>query len=182
MTSQRQRPFGRRAPKIDELEIDAPVSTDPVCEGFYRAGRDAGYAEGFRDGAAAQPDRELWAFVEVPWSSIRTEDTIMGDDGAHYHVVRSGALPRSGASGVSGEPDAPAGWIVTLVCGTYRDVHTLDHDHRVRVLVPVALADALVACHAGLPGSRLIATRGDPGGGFDGDLPWRGVLASDRGG
>ena len=172
MTSERQRPFGPRAER-DMRYVEG-----------WRSGYAEGYAAGFRDGAAAQPDRELWAFVEVPWSAIRTEDTIMGEDGAQYHVVRSGAVPRSGvgASGVSGEPEAPAGWIVTLVCGTYRDVHTLDHDHRVRVLVPVALADALVACHAGLPGSRLIATRGDPGGGFDGDLPWRGVLASDRGG
>jgi hypothetical protein len=176
LTSGRQRPFGPRSP------VAVPPDEDEHPE--WTAGYGAGYAQGFREGAAAQPDRELWAFVEAPWSSIRAEDTIMGDDGAHYHVVRSGAVPRSGGqvSGVSDEAQVPAGWIVTLVCGTYRDVHTLDHDHRVRVLVPVALADALVACHGAFPGSRLIATRGDPGGGFDGDLPWRGVLASDRGG
>jgi hypothetical protein len=156
MTSERQRPFGRRWAD-DAAADDARLH---------------GYAEGFRDGAAAQPDRELLALVEVPWSAVRSEDSIMGDDGALYHVVRSGAVPVSGAGSVTGEPGA-GGWIVTLVCGTYREVHTLDHDARVRVLVPVALADALIVSRAGLPGARLIATRADPGGGFDGDLPWR---------
>jgi hypothetical protein len=152
MTSERQRPFGARPPEP------------------------AGYAEGFRDGAAAQPDRALFALVEVPWSAVRSEDSIMGDDGAFYHVVRSGAVPRSGdRSGAphGGTDPTDGGWIVTLVCGTYREVHELDHDARVRVLVPVTLADALIVSRAGLPGSRLIATRTDPNGGTDGDLPWR---------
>ena len=96
----------------------------------------------------------------------------MGDDDVLYHVVRSGAVPVSGGGA---QPDGTpgGGWIVTLVCGTYREVHQIDHDARVRVLVPVALADALIVSRDGLPGSRLIATRADPGGGFDGDLPWR---------
>jgi hypothetical protein len=137
----------------------------------------AGYAEGFRDGAAAQPDRELFALVEVPWSAVRSEDSVRGDDDALYHVVRSGAVPRSGGPDAS-TSEADGGWIVTLVCGTYREVHQLDHDARVPVLVPVALADALIVSRAGLPGSRLIATRADPGSRdgsatFDGDLPWR---------
>jgi len=162
VTSERQRPFGPRGVPVGRVR-DAEA-------GGWAAGYAEGYAQGFRDGAAAQPDRELLAFVEVPWSSVRTEDTVKGDDGAHYHVVRSGAVPRSG---VSDDASSAAGWIVTLVCGTYRDVHTVDHDQRVRVLVPVNLADALVVAHAGLPGARLIATRADPDGGFDGDLPWR---------
>ena len=162
MTSERQRPFGPRGVPVGRVR-DAEA-------GGWAAGYAEGYAQGFRDGAAAQPDRELLAFVEVPWSSVRTEDTVKGDDGAHYHVVRSGAVPRSG---VSDDASSAGGWIVTLVCGTYRDVHTVDHDQRVRVLVPVTLADALVVARAGLPGARLIATRADPDGGFDGDLPWR---------
>ena len=96
----------------------------------------------------------------------------MGEDGAVYHVVRSGAVPVSGAGSVAGELDR-AGWIVTLVCGTYREVHELDHDARVRALVPVSLADALTVSRDGLPGCRLIATRTGPDGGTDGDLPWR---------
>jgi hypothetical protein len=160
MTSERQRPFGPRAER-DMRHVES-----------WRAG----YDEGFRDGAAAQPDRELFALVEAPWSSVRTEDTVRGDDDALYHVVRSGAVPVSGAGPSAGEPDA-GGWIVTLVCGTYREVHQLDHDARVPVLVPVALADALIVSRAGLPGSRLIATRADPGGGFDGDIPWRTEVA-----
>ena len=162
MTSERQRPFGPRGVPVGRVR-DAEA-------GGWAAGYAEGYAQGFRDGAAAQPDRELLTFVEVPWSSVRTEDTVKGDDGAHYHVVRSGAVPRSG---VSDDASSADGWIVTLVCGTYRDVHTVDHDQRVRVLVPVTLADALVVARAGLPGARLIATRADPDGGFDGDLPWR---------
>lgn len=156
MTSQRQRPFGPRSPSTE---------TDQHPE--YTAG----WRDGFAAGAQAQPDRELFALVEVPFDAIRAEDTIMGEDGALYHVVRSGRMPMTPGAAVDGA-EAP-GWIVTLVCGTYRDVITLDHDTRVRVLVPVGVADALIACHAGLPGSRLIATRGDPGGGFDGDQPWR---------
>jgi hypothetical protein len=167
MTSARERPFGPR--KIEKLEVDTPVSTQRA--------RAEGYAEGFRAGAEAQPDRELYAFVEVPWSSIRAEDTIMGEDGGMYHVVRSGRMPVSGGASVDGLPEP--GWIVTLVCGTYRDVTCLDHDTRVSVLVPVALADALTVAHAGLPGSRLIATRPDPGGQFEGDLPWRVALGTD---
>lgn len=162
----RQRPFG---PRDNGTRNARNSATDD-------------YAQGFRDGAAAQPDRELLALVEVPWSAVRAEDTIAGDDGALYHVVRSGAVPVSGAGS---QPDGTpgGGWIVTLVCGTYREVHELDHDARVRVLVPVALADALIASRAGLPGCRLIATRADPGpvGSepvFDGDLPWRSHVGS----
>lgn len=156
MTSERQRPFGARRNGTRNPQNSAPD-----------------YAQGFRDGASAQPDRELLALVEVPWSAVRAEDSIMGDDGALYHVVRSGAVPRSGGAPDGGTAESDGGWIVTLVCGTYREVHTLDHDARVRVLVPVTLADALIVSRDGLPGSRLIATRADPGGGFDGDLPWR---------
>lgn len=161
MTSGRQRPFGPRGGTVPAVpdESEHPEWT-------------AGYAEGFRDGASAQPDRELFVLVEVPWSAVRTEDSIMGEDGALYHVVRSGAVPVSGGGSVAGELSG-GGWIVTLVCGTYREVHELDHDARVPALVPVALADALIASRDGLPGCRLIATRADPGGGFDGDLPWR---------
>lgn len=166
MTSERQRPFG------PGRTVDVGRVRDAEAGGWAE-----GYAEGFRDGAAAQPDRELLALVEVPWSAVRTEDSIMGDDGALYHVVRSGAVPvsGSGSGGGGAQPDGTSGggWIVTLVCGTYREVHELDHDARVRVLVPVALADALITSRAGLPGCRLIATRADPGGTFDGDLPWR---------
>ena len=162
----RQRPFGPRGSgpgspdgKIENLEVDRPLSPQES------------YAQGFRDGATAQPDRELIAVVEVPLDAVRSGDTIVGEDGEHYHVVRSGRMPESSGVSVDGVP-AP-GWIVTLVCGTYRDVHTLDHDERVRVLVPVTLADALTVARAGLPGARPIATRGDPGGTFDGDQPWR---------
>jgi len=161
VTSERQRPFGPRGVPVGRVR-DAEA-------GGWAAGYAEGYAQGFRDGAAAQPDRELLTFVEVPWSSVRTEDTVKGDDGAHYHVVRSGAVPRSG---VSDDASSAGGWIVTLVCGTYRDVHTVDHDQRVRVLVPVTLADALVVARR-TAGRALIATRADPDGGFDGDLPWR---------
>ena len=160
MTSGRQRPFGARAP------VTVPAAQDEHPEWT------AGYAEGFRDGASAQPDRELFALVEVPWSAVRSEDSIAGDDGALYHVVRSGAVPVSGAASVTGE-SSPGGWIVTLVCGTYREVHELDHDARVRALLPVGLADALTVSRDGLPGCRLIATRTGPDGGTDGDLPWR---------
>ena len=150
MTSTRRRPFGPR--RIGEYA--------------------QGYAQGFRDGTTAQPDRELYALVDVAWSAVRTEDTIMGEDGALYHVVRSGAVPVSGAAA---QPDGTpaAGWIVTLVCGTYRGVHELDHDARVRALVPVGLADALTVSRAGLPGARLIATRTGRDGGTDADPPWR---------
>ena len=172
----RQRPFG---PRVDPGESNRARVRDAEAGGWA-----AGYAEGFRDGAAAQPDRELLALVEVPWSAVRTEDSVQGDDGALYHVVRSGAVPSSGGPRSGGEssaqPDGTSGggWIVTLVCGTYREVHQIDHDARVRVLVPVALADALIVSRAGLPGCRLIATRADPGPvgsvpRFDGDLPWR---------
>jgi len=161
MTSARQRPFGARG--IERRWADEAALDDARLHG---------YAEGFRDGAAAQPDRELFALVEVPWSAVRSEDSIMGDDDALYHVVRSGAVPVSGAGSSTGEPST-GGWIATLVCGTYREVHTLDHDARVRVLVPVTLADALIVSRAGLPGARLLATRTDPNGGTDGDLPWR---------
>jgi hypothetical protein len=164
MTAPRQRPFGPRAPVV------VPPDGDEHPE--YTAG----WRDGFAAGAAAQPDRELFAFVEVPWSSIRAEDTFQGEDGGMYHVVRSGRMPNAPGAAVDGS-EVP-GWIVTLVCGTYRDVITLDHDTRVRVLVPVTLADALIVSHAGLPGSRLIATRADPGGldgeaTFEGDQPWR---------
>ena len=160
MTSERRRPFGARQNGTQNSQ--SSVTDD--------------YAQGFRDGAAAQPDRELYALVEVPWSAVRTEDSIMGEDGALYHVVRSGAVPVSGAAA---QPDGTdgGGWIVTLVCGTYRGVHELDHDARVRALVPVGLADALIVSRDGLPGSRLIATRAGPDGGTDGDPPWRVEIA-----
>lgn len=160
MTAERQRPFGPRPVSADEATVHPEWS--------------AGYAEGFRDGAAAQPDRTCHVEVEVPWSSVRAEDTVIGDDGAHYHVVRSGRVPASGG-------DDPGGWIVTLVSGTYREVHCRDHDERVRVLMPVSHADALSVTRAAL-GGRLQATRADPGpvgsaATFDGDLPWRAGLA-----
>jgi hypothetical protein len=159
MTSERQRPFGpNRAGPVARVRDGEP------------GGWAAGYAEGFRDGAGAQPDRELFALIEVAWSAVRSEDSIMGDDGALYHVVRSGALP-------GGPAPADGGWIVTLVCGSYREVHQLDQDARVRVLVPVGLADALIVSRAGLPGCRLIATRTNPNGDPDPDLPWRTELA-----
>jgi hypothetical protein len=90
-------------------------------------------------------------------------------------------VPVSGG-GAQPEGTPARGWIVTLVCGTYREVHTLDHDARVRVLVPVTVADALIVSRNGLPGCRLIATRADPGpvgsaSTFDGDLPWRSEVA-----
>lgn len=167
VTPARQRPYG---PRGTGQGREHGRVRDAEAGGWA-----AGYAQGFRDGVEAQPDRELYAVVEVPWSSVRAEDTVIGDDGAHYHVVRSGRVPASG--GACGPAGSSTGWIVTLVSGTYREVHCRDHDERVRVLMPVSHADALSVTRAAL-GGRLIATRADPGPvgsetTFDGDLPWR---------
>jgi hypothetical protein len=140
----RTRPFGPRSP------------------GSYADGYDAG----FRAGVAAQPPRELYAPVPVPWRVVRAQDVIEGEDGELYGVLRSGWT--------AGPDGQRVTWALTLACGTYRELIEGGPDDPARVLVSVSLLDAVALTGAALD-ARLIATRTDPDGGTTGDLAWRGA-------
>ena len=124
-----------------------------------------GYAAGFAAGVAAQPPRELYAPVPVPWRRVRAQDVIEGEDRELYGVIRSGWT--------AGPDGQRVTWALTLGCGTYRELIEGGPDDPARVLVSVSLLDAMALTGEQL-GAALIATRTDPDGGSTGDLPWRG--------
>jgi hypothetical protein len=147
------RPFGPRSPERPRDDDEHPEWS-------------AGYTEGFAAGVAAQPPRELYAATAVPWRVVRAQDVIEGEDGELYGVLRSGWT--------AGPDGQRVTWALTLACGTYRELIEGGPDDPARVLVSVALLDAVTLTGAAL-GARLIATRADPDGGSTGDLAWRGA-------
>ena len=131
-----------------------------------------GYAAGFRDGLAAQPPRELYAPVQVPWRRVRARDVVVDypDPDEHGDVEPDlWAVERSGW--VIDLESRERAWGLTVV-GLGRQRLAADPDDRITVLVRCDLHDAVALTGEQL-GARLIATRTSPDGTTDGDPAWR---------
>jgi hypothetical protein len=132
---------------------------------------DEAWAAGRAVGLAERVPPYVFVDAELAWRVIRRGDAIVGDDDLIYTVVRSGwnEHPRA--------PGEPGCWGLTLASGTYREQFTGDPDEQARVLLRAGLVDAVRLTREALE-ARVITTRRNADGTYDGDLLWRGEATS----
>lgn len=138
--------------------------------------------EAFAAGVAAQPPRDCYVPVQVPWRRVRARDVVVDYPAESYGDPDEAGDP----AGSHGEPDLWAversGWVIDLdsrerawgltVNGLGRQRIAADPDDRIDVLVRSDLHDAVALTGEQL-GARLIATRTSQDGTTDGDPAWR---------